>query len=92
MSFGRAHPREVRDGAMTQFIETWKTYSAPSAASAHIADQWEIGRTTLETWLRDEGEWPVTRAATSIQIQKELLELRRRLQEQELGHDDSRQG
>lgn len=80
------HPDSVREGALAQFIETWQEYPSPSAAAAAIAREWDIGRTTLSQWLRDEGRWPHTRVAANLRLAAENEALRKELNRLK-GHD-----
>lgn len=70
------HPPEIKDAAMREFLRTWRDYSAPSAASREVAKKHGIGRTTLEGWMRQSGQWPVLRAAESLRLQEENRRLR----------------
>ncbi|MHA2788319.1 hypothetical protein ACXZ66_04090 [Corynebacterium sp. S7] len=78
---GVAHPEHVRQGAMEEFLAVWREHSSPSAASAVVAKNWGVGRTTLSEWLQAEGKWPYTRVAANLRLAEENERLRRELDE-----------
>lgn len=67
---------EFREQVIKEFTSTWKTYGHPTKAATMIASENNMGRSTLEGWLRHEGLWPAPRAGRILELEKEVRRLR----------------
>ena len=75
--FIQEHDQEIRDNAITAFVDTWQDYSSASAAAREIAAAHGVGRTTLTGWLEQEDKWPSATVHQLRRLQRENARLRK---------------
>ncbi|MBZ8176212.1 transposase [Corynebacterium sp. 3HC-13] len=66
----------IKQGAITDFLESWKEFTSPSAAAEAVAQRWNISQATLILWLKKAQKWPAVSFDRLLDLEAENRQLR----------------